>query len=755
MDRRQFLASSSALAFSGAISVGAAAPTILSQPWYDRVRRWGQINITDNNAADFDLAFWRRYWRETGTQGMLLNAGGATAFYPSKIPFHKVSPFLGNRDLFGELAQACREDGIVLLARLGYYSSKELRAAHPEWAVIDSQGKSLGTPCMNSGYTREYWPSIIREIATRYKPAGFSCSGWGANYDLCYCVTCQAMFRAKTGRELPRRIDWDDSNYRSWVEWNSDQVIALWDHQNAVTRRYGGPDCLWIGQLVASMAVRDSRRISERSKLIMLDHQFRTDGDSLAENSAMGKLFNGLTNWQRPVAEAQALYVGRLSSAAPVEAQAYIQAGIAGGLVPWWHTISAYQEDKRRYGIVGPVYSWHQKNEQYLFDRTPVAPIGVVWSEVNNVFHGRDELHERVIQPWEGMLNALTRARIPFVIVHADHIDRDASALKALVLPNLAAMTNDQVSAIQRFVVRGGGLLATGESSRCDRNGDLRSDFALADLLAAKAMPRTRVEAKQSGGIDVASAAKAYGARQGMKIPDWATSDMTYMRLAPELRRNVYGPGSSKEPPVPQGAKRHPALSGFDATDLLMLGGTIDGVAATTNATVLATFVPATPMLPPENAWMRVERTDVPALIVNEVAGQGRVAFLPCDLGRLYYRYNFPDHAALIANLVKWVIRENLPVFVEGPGLWDVNLFKQPGRLILHLNSLNAATWRPPVEEFPAIGPLKIRLRLEPGMAGDRARLLVSEQVLPVHIANGWAEVEVASIAANEVLVLS
>ena len=105
-----------------------------------------------------------------------------------------------------------------------------------------------------------------------------------------------------------------------------------------------------------------------------------------------------------------------------------------------------------------------------------------MWSEDNTNFYGRDEAGLLVDLPTRGISQALVRARIPYVPVNADHIDRDAEQFSLLVLPNIGAMTDDQVASIKRFVNNGGGLLATGESSLYDKTGNPRSDYALGDL---------------------------------------------------------------------------------------------------------------------------------------------------------------------------------------------------------------------------------------------------------------------------------
>ena len=46
-------------------------------------------------------------------------------------------------------------------------------------------------------------------------------------------------------------------------------------------------------------------------------------------------------------------------------------------------------------------------------------------------------------------------------------------------------MSENQVAGIRRFVERGGSLVATGDTSLFNEWGDMRSDYALADLFGA------------------------------------------------------------------------------------------------------------------------------------------------------------------------------------------------------------------------------------------------------------------------------
>jgi hypothetical protein len=153
---------------------------------------------------------------------------------------------------------------------------------------------------------------------------------------------------------------------------------------------------------------------------------------------------------------------------------------------------------------------------------------------------------------------------------------------------------------------------------------------------------------------------------------------------------------------------------------------------------------------------MRESDSGIPGLVASEAAGGGRVAYLAADLDRRYLRELMPDHANLLANLVRWAARDSVPLHVEGAGLVDCHLYQQQGKAILHLvNLTNAATWRAPIDELISVGPFRVRIKLPEGVSGRTARLLVSAGPVPVAVVRGWAELQVKSILDHEVIVLT
>jgi Hypothetical glycosyl hydrolase 6 len=742
MTRRDFALAGAA----GAVSL--SAQTAAAVPWYRRVYRWGQTNITERDPVRYDIPWWRDYWKRTRIQGVIVNAGGIVAYYPSQFPLHHRAEFLNGRDLYGELATAAHQDGLAVLARMDCNrTAEDFFRAHPDWFARQASGEPYRAAdkyvtCVNSPYYDDYIPSVLKEIIERSHPEGFADNSWsGLQRDsICYCENCARKFRAAAGKPVPARKDWDDPVYRQWIQWNYQRRLEIWDLFNRTTKAAGGPSCLYIGMNSGSItsqsrSFRDFQEICKRAEFMLLDHQARADESGFQQNGDTGKLVHGLLGWDKLAPESMAQYQAgrptfRVASKPAPEARLWMFEGIAGGIQPWWHFIGAYHEDRRMYRTPEPVFKWHQEHEQYLLNRQPVAAIGVVWSQRNTDYYGRDDAAEMVDAPYRGITQALIRARIPYLPVNADHIDRDARAFSALVLPNVGSLSDSQCAALRRFVDNGGGMVATGASSLYDEWGDPRADFALADLFGAHAP-----------GPD-------FGRKNSAR-----TSLHTYLRLSPELRARVPGPKAGDEPPAT--GERHVALLGFDDTDIIPFGGSLERMRTDPGVTIPLTFVPPFPVLPPETSWMRVPKTDLAGLVLN-TKGKARIAYLPADLDRRYGRDNLPDHGNLLANLFRWVAADSIPLEVHGPGLIDCHLYRQPGRLILHLvNLTNEGSWRAPVDELIPVGPIEVRLKLPADVRGRLAQCLVSNAKPAVAARQGWATLEVKSVLDHEVVVIS
>jgi hypothetical protein len=735
---------------------GASAPNAADSaaaPWYRRAVRWMQTNISELDPTRYDIPWWREQWKNTSTQGVVVNAGGIVAFYPTQIPFHRRAQFLGDGDLFGDLSKAAHADGIVVFARMDSNGAgDDAYQAHPDWFALNAAGRvyrdrDLNVPCINGPYYREHIPAILREIAEKYHPEGFTDNSWSglARASICYCDNCAKKFRAERGLDLPSSADWNAPAYRAWIEWGYKCRLEIWDLFNQTTRAAGGPECLWVGMNGASISgaagdFRDFREIARRAEILMLDNQRRADNTGFQANGVGGRLVHGLLGWDKLAPESMAMYqtaetTFRLSTKPEPEVRLWALEGFATGIQPWWHYINAYQEDRRMYDTPLALAQWQQKNEEFLLRREPVATVGVVYSQRNSDFFGREIAEALVNLPQRGFTEALLHARIPYLIIHADDLERDAASLQLLILPNLGTMTDAQIAGVRAFVQKGGGLVASGQTSLCDEWGDPRADFALADLL----------------GVSLPS--DHPWRNEAARRQQTTENTQTYLRLTPELRAKMNGPHPAGEPPAL--GTRHAVLAGFEETDILPFGGTLTGLTVAASAQVLLTYVPPRPIMPPEAVWLQDDHTNIPGLVLNERAGFGRVAYLAADLDRRFARDNLPDYGRVLENLIRWSAKGELPIEVAGPGLIDCAYYRQPNRAIVHLvNLTNANTWRGPTEELIPVGPFKVGVKLPDGVDGKTLRLLVSDQKPALTVVDGWARFELTSILDHEVVVI-
>src|SRR4051812_35807023 len=97
--RRRFLKQSAAAVVGSRMISGVHAATSASlaqagaptaaRPWYTHTLRWMQTNIAEVDVTRYDIPWWRQQWKRTATQGVVINAGGIVAYYPTEVPLHR------------------------------------------------------------------------------------------------------------------------------------------------------------------------------------------------------------------------------------------------------------------------------------------------------------------------------------------------------------------------------------------------------------------------------------------------------------------------------------------------------------------------------------------------------------------------------------------------------------------------------------------------------------------------------------------
>jgi hypothetical protein len=725
-ERRHFL-KTSALA-GAAVSLrplpagGAARAAARLRPapsWVDRPMRWAQLTLAEDEPPKLDVGFWLDYFRKTRSDGVCLSAGGCVAFYPTEVPLHHRSAWLGDRDAFGELVAGCRKLGMAVLARTDPHATyDDVQAAHPDWIAVDASGKprrhwaspEMWVTCALGPYNFEFMTAVTREIVARYRPDGIFVNRWEGSGP-CYCTHCREGFRAATGLELPREEDAGGPARRAYRAWREERLFDLWRVWEDAIREENPDACLIPNTGGGATSSLDMRAIGERAPMLVADRQARR---GLMPPWAIGmnaKEYRAVMG-PKPV-------VGLFSVGVeePYRWKDSVQGGeeirlwaadlVANGMRPWFSKFAGVLHDPRWLAPVEEVFRFCHGAERYLRNERPLARVGLVYSQQSAWTCEPARLRERVEEPALGWYQALVESRIPFELVHDELLDEERLApFRTLVLPNVEALSDRQCAQLAAFVRRGGGLVATRETSLRDGNGDERRDFGLAEVF----------------GVSLA------GRRPG-------PVRNSYLRL-----EHARSPG-------------HPLLRGLESAPRIIHGvWQLDVAPRQAFPDPPVTLIPSYPDLPMEKVYVREERHDVPQVFLRE-AGLGRVAYFPWDIDRTFWEVLSPDHLRLMRNSVAWASNEEPPVTVEGPGVLDVTVWRQKSSLTVHLvNLTNPMTMKGPLREILPVGPQRVRVKLPGGAAARTVRLLAAASSPAFRQEGGWLETAVPQVAVHEVV---
>jgi hypothetical protein len=710
MNRREFIEGSLLAASAARLNAIPAAQTPeASIPWQQRLRRIGQVNMTEHDPAVLNVEEWADYMAGLKVGATYISVTGIIAFYQTKVPFHRKSKFLGQRDFFGELNAAARKRGIRTIARM----SPDLNWAdalqtHPEWFQRDAQGNPKTTAddpdlfetCTFSTYMTDYMPAIMREISSLYEVDAFYMNGWppiGA-MPVCYCQQC---------RKLP------PSGTPAYWEKFTDRVIYLWKLYDGIAKEKkntsfyfanlgggvrGGPNLAQLGQICEWFQADNQGRGGQDEPIWGCTLQGRVcnavlDGKMAA--NVVGLWSTGPIRW-------------RQSTKSPAEATIWLAETSASGMTPYIHSIGGEDglgEDQRFRKIASDYYDWTAKHDAHFVNKRSIATIGVVFGQRTQMLyqppHGVQSAHYM-----DGMYYALLEGRFLFDFVHEDRMQPDQlKKYSALILPNIALLSDEQCRQLRDYVAQGGSLLATFETSMYNEQRERRRDFGLAEVF----------------GIHAAGPVTG---RHGNSNPFSARIE-----------------------------QQHPCLEGFAGTHILPGAEYRVPLAAIENPVL--TVIPSYPAYPPEMSYPRQPHTNEPAILLKE-AGKSRLAYFPGDIERTMWLSGHTDLSHLLQNTIRWVAGSGAPVSVKGNGFVELFAWEtEPGFAVHVLNYTNPNVHRGWVREFYPIGEQTVSMQLPEGRRIRKVELLRAGKEVPFHLTNGTITFTITSVNDYEVAALS
>lgn len=695
----------------------------MEERWFDRPMRWAQLTLVENDPGQYDAKFWLDYFKRVHADAACLSAGGCVAYYPTQIPLQYRSAWMGKSDPFGDLLAGCRKLGMIVVARTDPHAAHQnVYEAHPDWIAVDDYGhprrhwadSEFWVTCALGPYNFEFMAQVHREIMTLYKPEGIFSNRWSGS-GICYCVHCQQNFKAAYGMDLPRTHDPHDPARRNYLLWRQERLFALWRLWDTEIRKIN-PQARFIPNTGGgALSELDMKTVGELADTLCADRQARRGLMAPWANGKNGKEYRAALG-RKPIAGMFSIgleepYRWKDSVQSEAEIRIWVADGIANGLRPWFTKFAGTLHDQRWLRVVDDIYNWSYGAEPYLRNQESLARVAMVYSQQTAMFYGGEHAQTKVEDHTLGFYHALIEARIPFEMVHdrlldSAHIDR----FKVLILPNIAALSDEQCNQIRQYLLRGGSIVATFETSLYDEWGERRNNFGLADVF--------RVQYK--GHID--------GPMQN-----------SYLTVEKDRSTGSY----------------HPILAGLEDAERVINGiyrVDVEPIDRISNPPL--TLIPSYPDLPMEEVFPRTPHTDIPEIYLHE-SGKSRVVYFPWDIDRAFWEVLSIDHGKLLRNAVEWAANEEKIVTVDGHGVLDVTIWRQQGSMTVHLvNLTNPMMMKGPFREIVPVGEQRVRLKLPEGRSAKGIQLLVSGKEPRITRTGQWVEITMPSIDVHEVVAI-
>jgi hypothetical protein len=681
-------------------------------PWQQNIRRVGQTNLTEYDPAVMNVDQWADYWHSVKADVVFVSVTGILAFYPSKIKFHRHGKFLNNRDLFGECAAAAKKRGMRVVARMSPdLNWDDALEAHPEWAMRHEDGSvqysgeepRLFKTCMFTSYMDEYVPAIMREVNSLYDVDCFYTNGWPPLGSLpdCHCSICNklppsgtpAYWRVFTGR-----------------------VLELWQKYDAIAKEKKADSFFFANSGGNVRGGPNLDRLSKVAAWFQADNQGRTYDDAAIWGcSLQGRVCNAVLDGKVAANVTAAYSTGtpgwRNVSKNTSEANMWLNETLASGMVPYFHFVGAesgFVEDRRWEKVGADYFRWTAGHDAHLTTRRSIANIGVVIGQSTQLLYpgpasapSRAYMHETT----QGIYDALLQGRFAFDFVHEDRLELERLAkYRALLLPNVAMLSDRQCDQLRHYVHSGGSLMASFETSLYDEDLKPRADFGLADIMGVS-----------KHGDAIGTNGNPYSARVE---------------------------AASVGPP-------HPILQGFHDTN--WLAGAENRVPLKPVDAPLLTVVPGFVRYPPELAYPALPHAHEPAVVLRE-SGASRMAWFPGDIERTYWLTGHGDLLRLLLNTICWVSHDERLVHVEGAGSIEMFCWEtSPGYTVHLLNYTNSGAQHGWLRSINPIGPQKVSMRLPAGVKVKSVELLRAGQTPSFAFQNQILQFTVASVEDYEV----
>jgi hypothetical protein len=389
---------------------------------------------------------------------------------------------------------------------VGERGPRDLLMDHPEWRLRreDKVPDAPGNGCMvNPGFADALRNLLVSRIK-EYDIDGYQFDGWYQS-TYCRCDGCKSLYQSECGKEVPGNTEQSNVDFRKYVAWRNkklfenlvklreavksakpDFVLVNWNNNDTC-----GAVPSWMPESLNCVADWTNKEwwSSFDVSSVWLEKRLRGSSGNERPPGIQPYMF---MRWMKDI-EAGVFH----GSSTPMPELRYRLHEIMtmGGLPITWPgaragwTESDWNQFIDDYISVVPFVQGTKSLKYALCIDSYTTLQNAAVASTNRAFHeGEGQELELIVGAHRGgIARALLEAHIPFDVASEHNLTPELlDSYQVVILPNNNCMSEKVAGLIRDYVNRGGGLVATFETSLCDEWGKQRGDFALADLFGAK-----------------------------------------------------------------------------------------------------------------------------------------------------------------------------------------------------------------------------------------------------------------------------
>jgi len=452
-----------------------------SHPWYkDKLLRIYHPNMKNWEVTGFDVARFVENCVAVNAEAIVVNAGGIYSFYPSKIEHHKPNPFIGRRDLFGEICEEAKKRNLKIIARFDFAgASTELSELHPGWFHLNNDGSykshrgsdSRFSTTPTGGYQNEdFAQKVLHELIENYEISGIHLNASGFDG-----ISFDKVSMDKYGSLLQGEISANPEMAREFNSWRQKVVEEMiLDYKKILHEK--NKDILLMAEIAGAespgWAYRkgfDNYRLSDAfTNLLLTTGRMKIDlykfrywiGLSADLAHATMPDYSPIINMK-----VQSAGLDYSDFQKPVEEfKFYCYQAIAhnaGLKIPTYGILENVQ-DTRSKELVSSVFSFMKNRKAYAVNPQKINQVALVYPKmgIEDVMITGEEVNIGLRDEFLGLYRAMVGRHIQFDVLY-DHIlmEYELEKYNVLVIPTMVYFSNQQIERIYRFMENGGRLV--------------------------------------------------------------------------------------------------------------------------------------------------------------------------------------------------------------------------------------------------------------------------------------------------------